>query len=89
MRLRDRHVRGVASGPALVGPSICTRRASEKPPLEGWEGLFRFATVALLHHPPRTLPQHDRAPVQERPARIHDTARSNVRLRVQELGDSA
>jgi hypothetical protein len=41
---------------------------------------------SLCGQPPRTLPQHDRAPVRERPARVHDTTRSHVRLRVQELG---
>lgn len=85
---RDRHVRGVASSSALVGPCICTRRTSENPPLEGWEDLNRAATAALLRHPPATLPQYERAPIRERPARTHGAALGHARLRVQQFGQA-
>jgi hypothetical protein len=49
MMRRGRHVRGVASGDVIVGPSIETRRTLENPPSNNVEGRSTWQLWRVCH----------------------------------------
>jgi len=64
MMKRDRHVRGVASGLALVGPIYLDEARLGDIAIPKWFAGTDFATVVQVQYPPRTLPSPT-APVRK------------------------